>query len=272
MAAAAAIWPTPKSGSPTWPRVAGGGRAQSPKDRAGQRKGRKEAYRAFNVGALKEQSENTAGENARQAERKRAQALAAAAAARERIEILQIALRQAPGDACRPKDELKVERATVGYDVGAAGRATSRSRSPGRSGSPRRTVRLGEDDAAGASTGAGAMVRGGAGETDFALLDQGRGRDTSRRTASETICGALSRGSDENAFRADLARLMFRTEAGPQGSWKLRGGQLLRAGLACVLGDRPPLLILDEPNNHLDIDSMKSVEAGLRAMTVRCWW
>ena len=37
-------------------------------------------------------------------------------------------------------------------------------------------------------------------------------------------------------------------------------------GLACVLGvSPPPLLILDEPTNNLDLDSIAAVEAGLRA-------
>jgi ATPase subunit of ABC transporter with duplicated ATPase domains len=40
---------------------------------------------------------------------------------------------------------------------------------------------------------------------------------------------------------------------------------LLRAGLACVLGVAPPpLLILDEPTNNLDLESIATVEAGLR--------
>jgi len=47
----------------------------------------------------------------------------------------------------------------------------------------------------------------------------------------------------------------------------LSGGQMLRAGLACILGSSapPPLLILDEPTNHLDLDSIAAVEAGLTA-------
>lgn len=59
-------------------------------------------------------------------------------------------------------------------------------------------------------------------------------------------------------FRADAA---LRTVAG------LSGGEILRAGLACVLGgeEPPPLLLLDEPTNHLDIHSIEAVEAGLRA-------
>jgi ATPase subunit of ABC transporter with duplicated ATPase domains len=73
--------------------------------------------------------------------------------------------------------------------------------------------------------------------------------------------------TDENACRAALARFMFRADAALQSVSTLSGGQLLRAGLACVLGGPtpPPLLILDEPTNHLDIDSIAAVEAGLRA-------
>ena len=77
---------------------------------------------------------------------------------------------------------------------------------------------------------------------------------------------ALNPHSDENACRAALARFMFRAEAALQIAGTLSGGQMLRAGLACVLGVAPPpLLILDEPTNHLDIDSIEAVEAGLRA-------
>lgn len=60
---------------------------------------------------------------------------------------------------------------------------------------------------------------------------------------------------------------MFRADAALQRVSSLSGGQMLRAGLACVLGGESPpdLLILDEPTNHLDIDSIETVEAGLRA-------
>ena len=42
---------------------------------------------------------------------------------------------------------------------------------------------------------------------------------------------------------------------------------MLRAGLACVLGapQPPQLLILDEPGNHLDLDSLAAIETGLAA-------
>jgi ATPase subunit of ABC transporter with duplicated ATPase domains len=73
--------------------------------------------------------------------------------------------------------------------------------------------------------------------------------------------------ADENACRAALARFMFRADAALQIVSTLSGGQLLRAGLASVLGGLTPpsLLILDEPTNHLDIDSIAAVEVGLRA-------
>jgi ATPase subunit of ABC transporter with duplicated ATPase domains len=60
---------------------------------------------------------------------------------------------------------------------------------------------------------------------------------------------------------------VFRADAALQIVAGLSGGQLLRAGLACVLGGATPpsLLILDEPTNHLDVDSIESMEAGLRA-------
>jgi ATPase subunit of ABC transporter with duplicated ATPase domains len=59
---------------------------------------------------------------------------------------------------------------------------------------------------------------------------------------------------------------MFRADAALQRTGSLSGGQLLRAGLAAVLGtEPPPLLLLDEPTNHLDIDAIEAVEAGLRA-------
>ena len=101
---------------------------------------------------------------------------------------------------------------------------------------------------------------------DYAMLDQRVSlldpsisiRDNFRR---------INPQANENACRAALARFMFRAGAALQVVSSLSGGQLLRAGLACVLaGSTPPsLLILDEPTNHLDIDSIEAVEAGLRS-------
>ncbi|WP_226575691.1 ABC-F family ATP-binding cassette domain-containing protein [Acuticoccus sediminis] len=71
----------------------------------------------------------------------------------------------------------------------------------------------------------------------------------------------------ENACRAALARFGFRAEVALERVGGLSGGQLMRAGLAAVLGGPgvPPLLILDEPTNHLDFDSIAAIETGLLA-------
>ncbi len=100
----------------------------------------------------------------------------------------------------------------------------------------------------------------------FALLDQKI--DLLDRTLSiRDNFHRLHPGTDENGCRAALARFMFRADAALQTVASLSGGQVLRAGLACVLGGAAPpsLLLLDEPTNHLDIESIEAVEAGLRA-------
>ena len=74
-------------------------------------------------------------------------------------------------------------------------------------------------------------------------------------------------GTTNNQCRAALARFRFRADAADRIAGTLSGGQMLRAGLACVLGAPmpPQLLILDEPGNHLDLDSLTAIEAGLAA-------
>ena len=70
----------------------------------------------------------------------------------------------------------------------------------------------------------------------------------------------------DNACRAALARFRFRADAALQPVGRLSGGEMLRAGLAVVLGGQTPpeLLILDEPTNHLDLESIAAVESALR--------
>ena len=74
-------------------------------------------------------------------------------------------------------------------------------------------------------------------------------------------------GVGNNACRAALARFRFRADAADRIVGTLSGGQMLRAGLACVLGapQPPQMLILDEPGNHLDLDSLAAIETGLAA-------
>jgi ATPase subunit of ABC transporter with duplicated ATPase domains len=101
--------------------------------------------------------------------------------------------------------------------------------------------------------------------TDVAFLDQKVGLLDPSRSIRDNFL-RLNPEADENACRAAVARFMFRADAALQLVSTLSGGQTLRAALACVLGIRPPpLLILDEPTNHLDFESIETVEAGLRA-------
>ncbi|MGZ2443431.1 ATPase subunit of ABC transporter with duplicated ATPase domains [Sinorhizobium medicae] len=110
-------------------------------------------------------------------------------------------------------------------------------------------------------------IRGAASvNVPFALLDQ----SVSILERGETILDNFKRlnpGASDNACRATLASFRFRADAALQRVETLSGGQVLRAGLACVLGgsDPPSLLVLDEPTNHLDIESIEAVEAGLLA-------
>ena len=242
---------------------------QARRDGVGKRKAARGDMPRIIAGGLKRRAEETGADKARLAERRRQQAMEDAAAARERIEILQPFSAQI-GTASLPagKPVLRVDDVTAGY-------------------LPDRPILLGfscsitgpERVAIGGPNGSGkttllALVTGAlqpwsgsvAVGVPFALLDQTVSlldpalsvRDNFRR---------INPQSDENACRAALARFMFRADAALQMASTLSGGQLLRAGLACVLGGpRPPqLLILDEPTNHLDIDSIAVVERGLRA-------
>jgi len=101
---------------------------------------------------------------------------------------------------------------------------------------------------------------------DFAFFDQKVSLLDPALSILENF-GRLNPAAGDNACHAALARFMFRANAALQPAGSLSGGQMFRAGLACVLGGAAPpsLLILDEPTNHLDIESVEAVEAGLRA-------
>jgi len=238
------------------------------KDSMGRKKAAKGDAPHILLGARKNRSENTGGDNARLAERQRHEAMTAATDARERIEILQpLSVFVPPTGLPASRTVLQIDGVTAGYQD----RAVIRDFSLTLTG-PERVAITGPN-----GTGKTTLLKlmtGGiqpwAGKvrvTDrYALLDQSVSlldpalsiRDNFRR---------LHPRSDENSCRAALARFMFRADAALQPVSTLSGGQMLRAGLACVLGGTAPpeLLILDEPANHLDIDSIEAVEAGLRA-------
>ena len=239
------------------------------KDGVGAAKRAKGDIPRIQLGRLKEGSENTGGENARLMARRRVQALDAAASARERIEVLQpLSVVLPPTGLPAGKTVLKIDAASVGHEPG---RPILRDLSLAMTG-PERCAVTGPN-----GSGKTTLLALVAGQLQpwtgtvrlgcaFALLDQ----RVSLLDASASIRDNFRRinpRADENACRAALARFKFRADAALQIVSSLSGGELLRAGLACVLGGTapPPLLLLDEPTNHLDICSIETVEAGLRA-------
>lgn len=239
------------------------------KDGAGAKKRAKGDLPRIAAGLRKDRSEDSGGEIARLAERRRTQALELATAARQRIEVLQPFSVQLPSTHLPAgRMVLRIEAADAGYAPDAQ---ILRDLTFSISGPER--VAITGPNGAGKTTllklvsGELTAVRGNVEVlTRFAMFDQA----VSLLDAQSSILDNFRRinpDAGENACRAALARFMFRADAALQTVSSLSGGQLLRAGLACVLSGPtpPPLLILDEPTNHLDIESMEAVEAGLRA-------
>lgn len=78
---------------------------------------------------------------------------------------------------------------------------------------------------------------------------------------------AVAPSASPNAVRAQLARFLLRGERVAQRADTLSGGERFRATLACLLlaDPAPQLLLVDEPTNNLDLDSVAQLVAALRA-------
>ncbi|MET4803268.1 ABC-F family ATP-binding cassette domain-containing protein [Bradyrhizobium sp. LB11.1] len=239
------------------------------KDSGGKKKRAKGDIPRILAGARKDRSEDSGGKNAQIAERRRAEALDAVDTARRRVEILQ------PLSVKLPSTRLPAGREVVWLDRVSAGYLQERPILHDLSLSivgPERIAIVGPN-----GSGKTTLLKLIAGELrtvsgtvrvrpDFALFDQ----KVSLLDPAISILdnfGRLNPRAGANECHAALARFMFRADAALQIVGSLSGGQLFRAGLACVLGGSTPpsLLILDEPTNHLDLESIEAVEAGLRA-------
>ncbi len=239
------------------------------KDKAGRKKAARRDMPRIVIGAMKQRSENTSGGNARLAERRRTEAEADVSSARESIEVLQrLSLALPPTRLPAGKAVLELDAVCAGYDPE---RPVLRDLSLSMVG-PERVAVSGPNGAgkttmllviAGKLAPFSGEVRLG---TDFAVFDQ----DVSLLDRAQSVRENFRRinpEANENQCRAALARFMFRAEAAHLLAGELSGGEMLRAGLACVLGGPAPpaLLILDEPTNHLDTDSIESIERALAA-------
>lgn len=96
-------------------------------------------------------------------------------------------------------------------------------------------------------------------------LDQHLAQLDPARTVFAQMRAAHATASD-GALRMRLAQLDLGAHKIMLHSGALSGGERLKAALACLLyADPPPLLLLDEPSNHLDLPSAQALEAMLRS-------
>lgn len=239
------------------------------RDATGARKGARGDLPRILLGQRKSNAETSKGQSMGFAERQRGQALEAVVQAKARVEVLQpFSVRLPPTGLPAGRQVLVLDHVTTAY---APANPIFRNFSFSMTG-PERVAVVGPN-----GTGKTTLLKLIAGvilpcsgtvsvTVQSAMLDQSVGMLDRNTTVLENFM-RLNRGATENACRATLAAFLFRADAALQQVSTLSGGQMLRAGLACVLGGpKPPsLLILDEPTNHLDIDSIVAVENGLLA-------
>ncbi|MFV3304244.1 ABC-F family ATP-binding cassette domain-containing protein [Pseudomonas sp. NY15181] len=98
-----------------------------------------------------------------------------------------------------------------------------------------------------------------------AYLDQHLGALVPECSVLELL-QARNRAVDQSVLRTRLAQLGLSAARVDQPTGLLSGGERLKAALACEIYAEQPaqLLLLDEPDNHLDLPSREALEALLR--------
>ncbi len=242
---------------------------QARRDAGGRKKAAKGDMPKILLGGMKRRAEATAGGLDRLAEKQADAAQIQAAEARSKIEVLSpFAVKLAPSGLPAGKVVLRASDLTGGYDPEAPIIKNASLEIIG----PERVAITGPNGSGKTTllkllTGA-LQPRGGNVHIGgpIALLDQQVGLLERRDTVLANF-QRLNPDSTVNDCRSVLAAFKFRNDAALQSVGTLSGGEMLRAGLACVLGGKTPpmLVVLDEPTNHLDIEAIEIVEAGLRA-------
>jgi ATPase subunit of ABC transporter with duplicated ATPase domains len=238
------------------------------RDAAGRKFAAKGSEPRIVLGAMAERAENSGGRANLLAERQRGEAAADLAEAEARVERLRRLDFDLPSSGLAAgKSVLVFEDVGFAYPGGAPLLDGFSLRITG----PERVAVSGPN-----GSGKSSLIRLATGELEpisgritrgvtAALLDQ----KTTLLGQGETLLEAFRRlnpDANDNTAYAALARFLFRNTAAQKRVSELSGGERLRAALACVLmSARPPqLLILDEPSNHLDLDSIAAVEAALQ--------
>lgn len=242
---------------------------QARRNSAGKRTAAQGGIPKILAGARKDRSEKTSGAGARLHQQRQTEAEEKANAASRQIEMLQTLQVELASTQLPPgKLVLELNAVTFGYDERRPLLQDLSFRMVG----PER-VAIAGPNGCGKTTLLkliSGTVRPQAGDvrclTHFALFDQHVSMLQPAASIRDNYL-RLNPGATENEGRAALAKFSFRADAALQAVGTLSGGQLLRAGLACVLGGPapPPLLILDEPTNHLDLDAISALQAGLQA-------
>lgn len=128
-----------------------------------------------------------------------------------------------------------------------------------------RRVALVGDNGVGKTTMLRRLLDGRLRTTRFGYLDQRLELDDSATVLDVVASAAPDRPAHE--VRGGLARFLVRGDMVDQQVGSLSGGERFRVAFArLLLADPPPeLLILDEPTNNLDLDSIDALVDGLRA-------
>lgn len=97
---------------------------------------------------------------------------------------------------------------------------------------------------------------------NFAFLDQEQNFLDNSKTILENIIHYTRLNNLE--ARNVLAQFAFRTDSVDKKVDNISGGERIRLAISCVLSKNPDLLLMDEPTNNLDLDSISILENILK--------